>query len=102
MTTADDTNVLDFIASHRAARALSDKAEADFNAAADDDDTLEEAMLAAVGIERRLYDVMLSAKPSTIEGMTALIRYVDEVSGQQIERGHSDHSPEILMANLAA
>jgi hypothetical protein len=96
----DNDDILDFIETHRAARVLSDKAEADYNAVDDQDETLAGAMLTALRIERRLYEALLTAKPSTIEGMVALIRYVDEVSQHRKERGDFDDSPKILMANL--
>ncbi len=93
-------DINDDIETHRAAYALLAKAEADLNDAADRDDTLRGAMLTACRIERRLYDALLTAKPSTVEGMMALIRYVDDVARQQDEKGHRDDGPGILAVNL--
>ena len=45
---------------------------------------------------------MLSTQPNTIEGVTALIRYVDEAATLQREKRHHDGGPEILAANLKA
>jgi hypothetical protein len=102
MSVTETDDVFDFIETHRAACVLSDRAGAEYNAATEEGGTLSDAMLAAVRIERRLFQSLLEAKPSTAEGMTTLIRYVHEVSRQQDERGHRDDSPEILIANLAA
>jgi hypothetical protein len=98
----DNDDVLDFIETHRAAYAVLAKAEDDFNAstAPDDNDPMQAPMHTACRIERRLYDALLSARPSTVEGMAALIGYVDEVARQQDERGHRDDGPGILLANL--
>jgi hypothetical protein len=96
----DNDDVLDFIETHRSALALRERVEAEFDAAAADDESLAIRMLTALRIERRLYDALLTAKPRTVEGMAALIRYVDEVSRQQHERGDVDYGPAILAANL--
>ncbi len=102
MSIANTDDIFDFIETHRAALALRDKAEAEFDAAEEDDEGLASTMLAALRIERRLYDGLLAAKPRTVEGMAALIRYVDEVSRQQHERGDIDDDPVILATNLKA
>jgi hypothetical protein len=54
----------------------------------------------ACRIERRPYDALLMARPRTLEGMAAMIRYVDEMSQRQIEKGARDDGPAILAANL--
>jgi hypothetical protein len=91
----------DAVETHRAAYTLLSQAEAAFDAPdVDEEGPLKGAMLAALRIERRLYDVLLTAQPRTAEGKAELIRYVDGVARQQGGKGHHDSGPEILAANL--
>ena len=100
MSSADIDNIFDLIETHRAAYANLGLAEDDFDAPAEEDVTLKGAMLTAFRIERALYDALLTAVPSTVEGMMALSRHVYEVARLQDDKGHRDDGPEILAANL--
>jgi hypothetical protein len=66
-------------------------------------DELERLMLSAVETERELLSELLAAKPTTVEGLIATVRYIDGVAREWVAIGYSDDGwGETLLANLAA
>jgi hypothetical protein len=56
--------------------------------------------MAAVGDQQEAYSDLLATEPRTLEGLFALVCYVDEVGRRQSAKGHYDDGPEMLFASL--
>ena len=87
---------------HRDKYADMEKAEDDYNA---DLEEREEGPIAdrlheAGGDEREAFNILLATEPSTLDGLFALIAYVDDVGRRQEAKGAWDGGREMLFANL--
>jgi hypothetical protein len=50
--------------------------------------------------ERQVFNILLATEPRSLDGLFALVGYVDEVGRRQVAKGHYDDGPEMLFANL--
>jgi len=106
ITNNSSDNVLNLIETHRAVRRVYLVASSEFDKSDDDDESYEalivgELVSHAFGVERRVLNDLMSATPTSVAGMAALVSYINEVCQAERDFGNDDEDrAETLMARL--
>jgi hypothetical protein len=87
---------------HRGEYAALERAEDDYNADLEEKEEgpLADRLSQAGDSAQQVFRILLATKPQTIEGLCALIAYVNEVDRRQSEKGHHDDGPRDLVERL--